>query len=1215
MGITSLITRKATKAADKIAKLSSLSLEQLENVQKQRELYLSEKPDTNDSEAVELTDRLLATAATEIYNAYLPQIDSLYTPIQNYIEYENKPFNPDMNICYVKITKWVVDDTENSLEKLINVYEVLSEEKCNIGLIFHREHDKTDVYLSVTDLENSESKANINTYMDRLLSAVKGNFPGSEFLLVDSVNKSYKNYGVLSFLKDTDGYSVASITNIPTEKSEKFISQTIEKLLDGIVPTLNGKSDYTIILLATPILDVEDRKLHLAEIYSGLAPYAGWQTNFTFTDSSSTNSMATFGVNVGASAGVQNGRNQSTTQNSATTESEGTSEMNSHSDTTGESSSHMKGVNTSHAEGQNSSHTDTKGHSDTVGGSITAGGSVSVSESVGASVGVGGTGVNASVGSTQTGFGSVTGSYNHGWNSSTAETTGKNISDTIGRSISNTISKNTAQTVTHALTNTLGKALTKGVAETIGTAKNVSLGANFGANFARSSNVTATVGKNEGITQSFTNYNIKHALEKLEVLMKRLDTSSALGCWDFGAYIISEDPNIVNNVAHSYLALTQGEESYMSQSAINYWRGDKGNADTESLSAKEICSYISELRHPLFALDENIIKEQPDFNIYPTVVTATTGLSGKELSYSLNFPKKSISGLPVIRCAEFGRSISRFDIIEQSKESIRLGKIFHMHHEEASVFELDKKSLASHTFITGSTGSGKSNTIYQILKETTKDENTKFMVIEPAKGEYKKIFGNSIAHVYGTNKKLSALLKINPFSFPSDIHILEHLDRLIEIFNVCWPMYAAMPAVLKEAVEKSYEDAGWNLAESTNDYGENLYPTFADVTRNIRTIIDSSDYDAENKGAYKGSLITRLKSLTNGINGQIFTTDELSDKELFEENVIIDLSRVGSIETKSLIMGLLVLKLQEYRIIQNSMDEDLQHITVLEEAHNLLKRTSTGIRSESSNILGKSVEMLTNAIAEMRTYGEGFIIADQAPGLLDMAVIRNTNTKIIMRLPDLGDRELVGKAANLNDNQIEELAKLPCGVAAVYQNDWIQPVLCKIDKYDCTPCFDYQLEETFVKNETIKERINLAKALCQLENDSEKIKDIKKRFDQLLSSKQLQNLSGSLYVSVMQYINSVDRKPDFNKLSFIVSNLFPDFTKTLKVSSLKNPSNVEIWRNDLQEHIESVLKTYNMQSEIDLRNNILQCVLQNYILSEINRPNLLNELLAKKTQL
>lgn len=125
----------------------------------------------------------------------------------------------------------------------------------------------------------------------------------------------------------------------------------------------------------------------------------------------------------------------------------------------------------------------------------------------------------------------------------------------------------------------------------------------------------------------------------------------------------------------------------------------------------------------------------------------------------------------------------------------------------------------------------------------------------------------------------------------------------------------------------------------------------------------------------------------------------------------------------------------------------LKHVTVLEEAHNLLKRTSTEQASEISNLLGKSVEMLASSIAEMRAYGEGFIIADQSPGLLDMSVIRNTNTKIIMRLPDMSDRELVGRAAGLNDDQIVELGKLETGVAAIVQSGWVEAVLCKVDEF------------------------------------------------------------------------------------------------------------------------------------------------------------------------
>ncbi len=121
---------------------------------------------------------------------------------------------------------------------------------------------------------------------------------------------------------------------------------------------------------------------------------------------------------------------------------------------------------------------------------------------------------------------------------------------------------------------------------------------------------------------------------------------------------------------------------------------------------------------------------------------------------------------------------------------------------------------------------------------------------------------------------------------------------------------------------------------------------------------------------------------------------------------------------------------------------------MLEEAHNLLKRTSTEQSSETANLLGKSVEMLANSIAEMCTYGETFVIADQSLGIIDASVIRNTNTKIIMRLPDFSDRELVGKSAGLNDDQIEELARLPRGVAAVYQSNWVNAVLCAVDKPD-----------------------------------------------------------------------------------------------------------------------------------------------------------------------
>lgn len=194
--------------------------------------------------------------------------------------------------------------------------------------------------------------------------------------------------------------------------------------------------------------------------------------------------------------------------------------------------------------------------------------------------------------------------------------------------------------------------------------------------------------------------------------------------------------------------------------------------------------------------------------------------------------------------------------------------------------------------------------------------------------------------------------------------------------------------------------------------------------------------------------MTRVKSLTNGLNGQIFTSGEIPGEVLFDSNVIVDLSRIGSLETKSLIMGLLIMQLSEYRMSSaDAMNVSLKHMTILEEAHHILKRTSSEQNSESPSLAGKSVEMISNAIAEMRTYGEGFVIVDQSPSAVDSSAIRNTNTKIIMRLPDESDRRLAGKSAGLKDGQLDEIAKLPKGVAVVYQNDWVEPVLCQVQKY------------------------------------------------------------------------------------------------------------------------------------------------------------------------
>lgn len=895
----------------------------------------------------ELLDNLGKIAYT-LDKAYISRLEDDYGVLPFDEEY-NKEDNEKGRLTYaqniraIKVKKLVYDKEENELDCLKNVLTVFAGTANSVALLIQRNPQGTEMYFVLKNEKSSGEYSSNNQIL--LKEALEGNFPGADFEKIDANDKTKELFNI------DKAKAISLMCSLPSEKSEDYTSQRIEKLLNGIIPKKDEES-YTVVILAEALKQMSVREIlsGYEEIATAITPFVGHQ--------------------------FQMGENKT--------------------ETTGEMESLTKTIGTSHSVNK------THNVNIALNASKFSSNALSKSKNFGASFSLGS-------------LGSFIGGLVGGPPGAAA-----------GYFLGNTINLSGGGGVTNTVANGTSGGMSAGYGYSWGTTdtESESEGKTQGTNHSIS------LGTNENTTYTYKSYMVADMLEKVEKTIKRINESQSEGLWQCATYVLAQDSNTGKKVANFLRSITQGDESHIEPAVVQSWIHEESNGMT---AFNEIRKYIKFFSHPIFVNCEDGVFVSPVIN-----------LSTQELSKAMAFPKTSVQGLPVISTARFGRNVINIDgnVIDKQK-SIHLGKVYHMHKPENTDVRLDIESLAAHTFITGSTGSGKSRTIYHMLSEL-KDKGKKFFVIEPAKGEYKKVFKD--ATTYGTNPQIMKLLRINPFSFPKEIHIYEHLDRLVEIFNACWPMYAAMPAVLKDAIERAYIDAGWDLQKSENEY--EIYPTFADVLYQINTVMEESKYSADSKGDYIGALSTRIKSLTNGINGMIFTNDELSDNELFDKNVIVDLSRVGSMETKALIMGLLVMKLQEYHMSNSiEMNSKLKHVTVLEEAHNLLKCTSTEQSSESSNLMGKSVEMLANAIAEMRTYGEGFIIADQSPGLMDMSVIRNTNTKIIMRLPDYSDRELVGKAAGLNDEQIVEIAKLKVQVAAVYQNNWIEPVLCEVSDY------------------------------------------------------------------------------------------------------------------------------------------------------------------------
>ena len=824
--------------------------------------------------------------------------------------------------------------------------------------------------------------------------------------------------------------------------------------------------------------------------------------------------------------------------------------------------------------GKNSSITDTTSTSDAKtygtnkGGSRTFTKNESINENIGEVVSISKQSTKSKVASILGGALGVVGALSGG-------AIGGAVGGLVGSGISTAFSENITRT-------SGGGSKSKGFS----TADGETWGENESDSHTESNSKANSNGDSQGLQFTKQNKSILAMLERIDSQLKRVNEFESLGMWECAAYFLSPSLNTSKVGAATYKSLMAGENTGLEISAINTWTKPLRNEfDKNAL----IVDYVKSLIHPRFIYRNN-------FGVDITVSPASL-VSSNELAIHMGLPRNSVPGFPVVEHIDFGKEIVKYDSNDESKK-ITLGNIFNMGKViEENKVELDLESLSMHTFISGATGSGKSNTIYHLLDKLM-FQDIKFMVIEPAKGEYKKVLGHrKDVRIFGSNPNLTELLHINPFRFPKDIHILEHIDRLIEIFNVCWPMYAAMPAILKEAIIQSYKKCGWDLDLSVNLENDNFFPTFIDLLEELKNVIKLSEYSEEIKANYIGSLTTRVKSLTNGLNGQIFSSKEIDNEILFDTNVIVDLSRIGSQETKSLLMGILVMRLSEYRMsTSKNSNRKLHHITVLEEAHNILRAKNSVSSVEGSNVAEKAVEMISNAIAEMRTYGEGFIIADQSPSAVDISAIRNTNTKIIMRLPEENDRKIAGKSAALKDEQINEIARLPKGVAVVYQNDWIEAVLCQINKFDGEER-EYSYKDEEIYNE--KKKINSTLINFILNNRL----DSPDRINQKEVEDAIENFEGSTQLKIellsllkqykrdgkLKLWENDDEKLNLFKQSMIVKNILDldDVVKEFrnKIFSIQEPDYV------LNTLIDQKIENFNTNILLEIK----ECLLRSYI--------------------
>ncbi|MEU1710126.1 DUF87 domain-containing protein [Streptomyces sp. NPDC005706] len=520
-----------------------------------------------------------------------------------------------------------------------------------------------------------------------------------------------------------------------------------------------------------------------------------------------------------------------------------------------------------------------------------------------------------------------------------------------------------------------------------------------------------------------------HYLELLGVQLKAFTDGQGTGVWRTAVYLLG-DQDGYPQLASLWQGVFSGERSL--PEPVRIWDRDDIPRLASSWAMIDPADDVPAPAHYL----------QP-FQ-HQTLLTST------QLAAYVHFPNLETNGFTITEVPELDTVPPPADTT-----ALPLGKVIERRRVTPTSYAVRADQLTRHTLVTGVTGSGKTNTIFHLLRQAT-GRGVPFLVLEPAKTEYRVLLSDPAIgpslQVYTLGNENASPLRLNPFEVLEGTPIAVHLDLLRSAFNASFGMWTPLPQILEAALHAVYADHGWDVTADTNRRLDpdadrsRAFPTLADLVTKVEALIPQLGYEEKVTGDLRAALTTRLNSLRTGGKGRMLDTRLSTPTDvLLSEPTVLEMEAMGDDDDKAFVMGLLLIRLAEYRRASGDVDS-LKHLLVLEEAHRLLANTTPAARGEDTeaDVRGKAVETFTNLLSEIRAYGQGVVVADQIPTKLAPDVVKNTNLKIAHRIVAGDDREVLAASMAMTGRQSTTLATLPVGRAAVFTDGDDTPLLVQI---------------------------------------------------------------------------------------------------------------------------------------------------------------------------
>lgn len=383
---------------------------------------------------------------------------------------------------------------------------------------------------------------------------------------------------------------------------------------------------------------------------------------------------------------------------------------------------------------------------------------------------------------------------------------------------------------------------------------------------------------------------------------------------------------------------------------------------------------------------------------------------------------------------------------------VRLGRFaFTAERDSRGHVEIDERDLYSHVLVTGTTGSGKTRRVLKILNDLGHlGDDVRVVVFETAKRTYRRELGRFPDRppvIYTLGDSTGRPLRINPFYFEPGTSLKRHLSVLSDALSELMPTEALIGPKMREAVERAYVSAGWDI-ETGRCEGEARYPSVLDFTVELRRIAENLTYGAEVNANYRGALEGRARIFLDPTYQDIFSHDgDTPIESLFAEDTIVEMEALppGEFNVPGFLLAILLERIRSHQA--RATGPKRGWLLVVEEAHNVLARDLETRRDAGESNGGRTLlQQVVRLLQEGREMRIGVMVVDQSPAMLARAVVKNTNTKVVMRLEDGEEIAEMGRSLGLDEEQAKDLGILRRGEAIVRTSYMSLPV--KSSAYD-----------------------------------------------------------------------------------------------------------------------------------------------------------------------